>query len=151
MNALVGKVSGRGGSRMRSNHMRGSQGVAALFGSCLGTGLGLAAITGRQGFLAAMLLIGLYLLYSIRVADQWERVAVLRFGKYRGLSGPGMFHMIPVVDVATRYVDQRVRVANVSAESTLTRDTGPVNVDRMGFWRVGNAEKAVREGQQLAH
>ncbi len=94
-------------------------------------------------------LIGLYLLFAIRMADQWEKVAVLRFGKFTGLRGPGLFHIIPVVDSLSRYVDQRVRVANVSAESTLTRDTVPVNVDAIIFWMVWNAEKAILEVQDF--
>jgi regulator of protease activity HflC (stomatin/prohibitin superfamily) len=113
------------------------------------TGVLMTAILKNPVWLAGFLVIGLYLLYSIRVADQWERVAVLRLGKYRGLFGPGMFHMIPVVDVASRYVDQRVRVASVSAESTLTRDTVPVNVDAIVFWMVWNPEKAVLEVQNF--
>jgi regulator of protease activity HflC (stomatin/prohibitin superfamily) len=131
------------------NQVRVSQIGVALFVICLAAGIGLMAIVNSPLGLFAFLLVGLYLLYSIRVADQWERVAVLRFGKYRGLAGPGMFHMIPVVDVAARYVDQRVRVANVSAESTLTRDTVPVNVDAIVFWMVWNAEKAVLEVQNF--
>jgi regulator of protease activity HflC (stomatin/prohibitin superfamily) len=134
---------------MRSNAVRLSQVGVALFVISLVTGIALMLITRVQAFVVVFGLIGLYLLYSIRVADQWERVAVLRFGKYRGLAGPGMFHMIPIVDVATRYVDQRVRVANVSAESTLTRDTVPVNVDAIVFWMVWNAEKAVLEVQNF--
>ena len=94
-------------------------------------------------------LIGLYLLFAVRVADQWEKVAVLRFGKYIGLRGPGLFYMIPVVDTLSRYVDQRVRVANVTAESTLTRDTVPVNVDAIMFWMVWNAEKSILEVQDF--
>jgi len=94
-------------------------------------------------------LLGLYLLYAIRVADQWEKVAVLRLGKYVGLRGPGVFHVIPIVDRLSRYVDQRVRVANVSAESTLTRDTVPVNVDAIVFWMVWNAEKSILEVQDF--
>ena len=94
-------------------------------------------------------LIGLYLLFAIRVADQWETVAVLRFGRYIGLRGPGLFHMIPIVDSISRYVDQRVRVANVTAESTLTRDTVPVNVDAIVFWMVWNAEKSILEVQDF--
>src|SRR5262249_60933829 len=93
--------------------------------------------------------IGLYLLFAIRVADQWEKVAVLRFGRYTGLRGPGLFHVIPIVDTVSRYVDQRVRVANVSAESTLTRDTVPVNVDAIVFWMVWNAEKSILEVQDF--
>ncbi|PWU00260.1 MAG: peptidase [Terriglobia bacterium] len=94
--------------------------------------------------------IGVYLLFAIRVADQWEKVAVLRFGRYRGLRGPGLFHIVPIVDTVSRYVDQRVRVANVSAESTLTRDTVPVNVDAIVFWMVWNAEKSILEVQDFA-
>ena len=67
-----------------------------------------------------------------------------------GCAGPGMFHVIPVVDTLSRYVDQRVRVANVSAESTLTRDTVPVNVDAIVFWMVWNAEKSILEVQDFA-
>lgn len=89
--------------------------------------------------------VGIYLLFSIKVADQWERVAVLRLGKYTGLRGPGVFHMIPVVDTLSRYVDQRVRVKNATAESTLTHDTVPVSVDAIIFWMVWNAEKAILE------
>jgi hypothetical protein len=94
---------------------------------------------------AGGVLLGLYLLFAIRVADQWEKVAVLRLGRYRGLRGPGLFTIIPVVDSLSRYVDQRVRVANVTAESTLTRDTVPVNVDAIIFWLVWNAEKSILE------
>src|SRR5216684_3195920 len=90
-------------------------------------------------------LLGLYLLFAIKVVRQWEKVALLRLGRYVGLKGPGAFHMIPVVDTLSRYVDQRVRVTSVSAESTLTRDTVPTNVDAIVFWVVWNAEKAILE------
>lgn len=117
----------------------------------------LSSAAGAEAFAAAHstvgltigLLVGLYFLFSIRVADQWEKVAVLRFGRFIGLRGPGLFHMIPIVDSLSRYVDQRVRVANVSAESTLTRDTVPVNVDAIVFWMVWNPEKAILEVQDF--
>ena len=95
--------------------------------------------------LLAGALIGAYFLLAIKVVDQWERVAVLRFGRFRALKGPGVFLIIPIVDTLSRYVDQRVRVTTVSAESTLTRDTVPVNVDAIVFWLVWNAEKAIFE------
>jgi len=134
---------------MRSDQTRISQVGVLLFVVSAATGVGLAAILGNPLWLAPGLLAGFYLLFSIRVANQWERVALLRFGKYRGLMGPGMFHMIPIVDTVSRYVDQRVRVANVSAESTLTRDTVPVNVDAIVFWMVWSAEKAILEVQNF--
>jgi regulator of protease activity HflC (stomatin/prohibitin superfamily) len=90
-------------------------------------------------------LVGLYLLFAIKVVQQWEKVALLRLGRYIGLRGPGIFHIIPVVETLSPFVDQRVRVANVTAESTLTRDTVPVNVDAIVFWLVWNAEKAILE------
>jgi regulator of protease activity HflC (stomatin/prohibitin superfamily) len=90
-------------------------------------------------------LLGLYLLFAIKVVRQWEKVALLRLGRYVGLRGPGIFHIIPVVETLSPFVDQRVRVASVTAESTLTRDTVPVNVDAIVFWMVWNAEKAILE------
>jgi regulator of protease activity HflC (stomatin/prohibitin superfamily) len=90
-------------------------------------------------------LLGLYLLFAIKVVQQWEKVALLRLGRYVGLRGPGIFHIIPVVETLSSFVDQRVRVASVTAESTLTRDTVPVNVDAIVFWLVWNAEKAILE------
>jgi regulator of protease activity HflC (stomatin/prohibitin superfamily) len=90
-------------------------------------------------------LVGLYFLFAIKVVRQWEKVAVLRLGRYVGLRGPGLCHIIPIVETLSPYVDQRVRVASVSAESTLTRDTVPVNVDAIVFWMVWNAEKSILE------
>jgi regulator of protease activity HflC (stomatin/prohibitin superfamily) len=119
-------------------------GIAA-FVVCLGLGLAGAALLQRPLAALAGGLIGLYLLIALRVVRQWEKVAVLRFGRYRGLRGPGLFAIIPVVDTLSRYVDQRVRVATVTAESTLTRDTVPVNVDANVFWLVWNAEKSILE------
>jgi hypothetical protein len=116
---------------------------------CVVTGAALSALWNNPAPTVIALLIGCYLLFAIRVADQWEKVAVLRFGRYIGLRGPGLFLIIPIVDSVSRYVDQRVRVANVSAESTLTRDTVPVNVDAIVFWMVWNAEKSILEVQDF--
>lgn len=119
-------------------------GVALLFIS-IAAGAAAAAATQKPGFLLIGVLLGAYLVFAVRVADQWEKVAVLRFGRYIGLRGPGLFHIIPLVDTLSRYVDQRVRVASVSAESTLTHDTVPANVDAIVFWMVWNAEKSILE------
>jgi len=94
-------------------------------------------------------LVGLCVLFSLRIANQWERAVVLRFGKYRGLRGPGMFWIIPAVDAVSHFVDQRVRATDVTAESALTRDTVPVNVDAIVFWLVWDAQKAVLEVQSF--
>jgi regulator of protease activity HflC (stomatin/prohibitin superfamily) len=119
-------------------------GIAAFVVS-LACGLAGSKVTNSPVPLIAGLAIGVYLLFSIKVVQQWQRVAILRFGKYRGLRGPGIFLIVPIVDTLSRFVDQRVRVATVTAESTLTRDTVPVNVDAIVFWLVWNAEKSILE------
>ena len=131
---------------MRDKNVFSISGVAAA--ACVGcfvAGFLATALTKSGAPLGVGVLAGIYCLFAIKVADQWERVAVLRLGKYIGLRGPGAFHVIPIVDRLSRYVDQRVRVASVSAESTLTRDTVPVNVDAIVFWLVWNAEKSILE------
>jgi regulator of protease activity HflC (stomatin/prohibitin superfamily) len=84
-------------------------------------------------------------LFSVKVARQWEKVAVLRLGKYQGLKGPGVFMIVPIVDLLSDFIDQRIRVTDVKAESTLTRDAVPVFVDAIVFWVVWNAEKCILE------
>jgi regulator of protease activity HflC (stomatin/prohibitin superfamily) len=113
--------------------------VAALAGA------GVFAVTQHRAALVAGFVIGAYLLFAIKVVPPWERVALMRLGRYRGLRGPGLFFITPVIDTLSAHVDQRVRVASVSAESTLTRDTVPVNVDAIVFWMVWNAEKSILE------
>ena len=120
-----------------------------IFVICAGAGAGASAWTNNWIYGAVGGLIGFYLLFAVRVVKQWEKVAVLRFGRYKGLREPGMFMMIPVVDTLSPSVDQRVRVTSVSAESTLTRDTVPVNVDAIVFWVVWNAEKSILEVQNF--
>jgi regulator of protease activity HflC (stomatin/prohibitin superfamily) len=123
--------------------------AVALFVISVMIGLAVMFVLSSRIPLFAGLLIGIYLLFSIKVADQWEKVAVLRFGRFIGLRGPGLFHMIPTVDRLSRFVDQRVRTASVTAEFTLTRDTVPVNVDAIVFWLVWNAEKSILEVQDF--
>jgi regulator of protease activity HflC (stomatin/prohibitin superfamily) len=123
--------------------------ATAVFGICEIAGM-VASLWMASWIPAAVAtVIGVYLLFSIRVVKQWEKVGVLRFGRYIGLREPGMFFLIPMVDTLSPVVDQRVRVTNVSAESTLTRDTVPVNVDAIVFWIVWNAEKSILEVQNF--
>jgi regulator of protease activity HflC (stomatin/prohibitin superfamily) len=121
-------------------------GIGALCAfAAIVVGLTITVVLGNLVPVVLGFLVGLYLLFSLKVADQWEKVAVLRLGRYQGLRGPGLFHIIPVVDTLSSFVDQRVRVTDVTAESALTRDTVPVNVDAIVFWVVWNAEKCILE------
>src|ERR1700677_928330 len=119
-------------------------GVTA-FVFCVGTGFIVAALLKNPVPLIVGGVIGVYLLFAIKVVQQWEKVVLLRLGRYVGLRGPGWFHVVPVFEAISHYIDQRVRVHSVTAESTLTRDTVPVNVDAIVFWMVWNAEKSILE------
>jgi regulator of protease activity HflC (stomatin/prohibitin superfamily) len=126
-------------------HAKFSNVGITLFAICIAAALLSRAYINSPWPQLALFLLGLYLLFAAKVVDQWEKVAILRFGKYRGLRGPGLFFMIPVIDSLSRYIDQRVRVSTVSAEAALTRDTVPVNVDAIVLWMVWNAEKSILE------
>ncbi len=89
--------------------------------------------------------LGLNVLMALKIASQWEKVVVLRYGRMRGLFGPGLFWIIPVVDTTVNWIDHRVMVTPFSAEKTLTKDTVPVDVDAVLFWLVWDAEKAALE------
>lgn len=90
-------------------------------------------------------LAGIYVLLGLKLANQWEKAVVLRFGRFAGQRGPGLFWIVPVVDSIAQWIDQRVIVSPFSAEKTLTKDTVPVNVDAVLFWLVWDAEKAALE------
>ncbi len=94
-----------------------------------------------------IILVGLALMQSPRVAQQWERGVVLRLGRYVGLRGPGLFWVVPFVDSVSSWIDQRTITTGFAAEQTLTSDTVPVNVDAVLFWMVHDAEKAALEVQ----
>jgi regulator of protease activity HflC (stomatin/prohibitin superfamily) len=82
---------------------------------------------------------------SLQMAYQWERAVVLRFGRFQALRKPGVFVVIPIIDKVAQFVDQRIRVTDFSAETTLTADTVPVSVDAIAFWMVWDAQKSVLE------
>jgi regulator of protease activity HflC (stomatin/prohibitin superfamily) len=113
---------------------------------------GLVALLPLGAFLpwavpAAAVVVGGFIASSLKYADEWERAVVLRLGKYRGLRGPGLFWIIPVVDRIPYHIDQRIRTTDFGAESCLTKDTVPVNVDAIAFWVVYDAERAALEVQ----
>jgi regulator of protease activity HflC (stomatin/prohibitin superfamily) len=121
-----------------------SVGVTVFMMGLIAGGVG-TLVWGHPGPVISGALVGVYFLFAIKVAPQWEKVVLLRFGRYIGLRGPGIFTIIPVVDTLSRYVDQRVRTTKVTAETALTRDTVPVNVDAIIFWVVWNVEKSILE------
>src|SRR6186713_1832335 len=113
--------------------------------------VGLAVLTGLLTRKAVaptvIMLVGLVLMQSPRVAQQWERGVVLRLGRFVGLRGPGLFWVVPFIDSVSSWIDQRTITTGFAAEQTLTSDTVPVNVDAVLFWMVHDAEKAALEVQ----
>jgi regulator of protease activity HflC (stomatin/prohibitin superfamily) len=99
--------------------------------------------------LLASVVVAVLVAPSVQIAYQWERAVLLRFGKFRGLRKSGLFLVVPVIDKVAQFVDQRIRVTDFSAETTLTADTVPVNVDAIAFWMVWDAEKAVLEVERF--
>jgi len=79
---------------------------------------------------------------AIQVADQWSKAVVLRLGKFRSLQGPGLFLIIPLIDTIPYWIDIRVLTSSFKAEKTLTKDTVPVDVDAVLFWKIVDPKKA---------
>ncbi|MFC1530156.1 slipin family protein [Gemmatimonadota bacterium] len=104
----------------------------------------------ESAVLVATILLAVILAPSIQMAYQWERAVLLRFGKFKGLKPSGLFILLPVIDKVAEFVDQRIRVADFSAETTLTNDTVPVSVDAIAFWMIWDAEKAVLEVEEYS-
>src|ERR1700751_3452052 len=92
-------------------------------------------------FLVAAVIIAL----SLKMANTWQKFVVLRAGKLQGVKGPGLFFILPIVDNVVAVIDERIQTTAFSAEQALTRDTVPVNIDAIIFWRVHDARAAALE------
>lgn len=97
-------------------------------------------VIGVITFLAAIIISS-----AIKIADQWEKAVVLRLGRFQSLRGPGLFFIIPIIDNVAYWIDNRVISTSFTAEKTLTKDTVPVDVDAVLFWKVLDAKKAALE------
>ncbi|MDP4189157.1 MAG: slipin family protein [Bacteroidota bacterium] len=92
--------------------------------------------------LAISFFIALLVSTAVKIAAQWEKAVVLRLGRFHRLRGPGIFFIIPIVDFICYWIDTRVITTSFTAEKTLTKDTVPVDVDAVLFWKVIDAKKA---------
>jgi regulator of protease activity HflC (stomatin/prohibitin superfamily) len=90
-------------------------------------------------------LLAIVILFALKVANQWDRAVILRLGRFHRLKGPGLFFIVPIIESIVQIVDMRIRATDFSSESTLTKDTVPVNVDAICFWMVWDAKKAILE------
>ena len=120
---------------------------ALIFVLIVLVGFGIAYATSRYPVASAVVaivtvIVALVVSSSIKVADQWEKVVVLRLGRFRSLEGPGLFFIIPIVESVAYWIDTRVITATFKAEKTLTKDTVPVDVDAVLFWKVVDPKMA---------
>ncbi len=94
---------------------------------------------------AFLVLVAALIPQLLLMANQWERVVVLRLGKLHAIRGPGLFVIIPFVDTIASWIDQRIHTTEINAEQALTKDTVPVNIDAVVFWQVHDPERAALE------
>jgi regulator of protease activity HflC (stomatin/prohibitin superfamily) len=117
--------------------------------------LGLALLVGQVAPVAGVFIAVIGIIVSalvaaaVKVANQWERGIVLRLGEFRGIRGPGLFFIVPVVD-RVRMIDMRVLTHHIREQEVITRDNVPVTIDSVLFYRVTNAEDAVMKIQDYA-
>ena len=103
---------------------------------------GISADWVSNRLIAATLIVAFVVSFATKVADQWDRAVVLRLGRFHVLRGPGLFFIIPIIDTIPYWIDTRVITSSFTAERTLTKDTVPVNVDAVLFWKVVDPMKA---------
>jgi regulator of protease activity HflC (stomatin/prohibitin superfamily) len=122
---------------------------ALIFIVILGTGVALAYAMHQisaglegAGILATAFILALVVSCAVQVADQWSKAVVLRLGKFHSLQGPGLFVIVPLIDTIPYWLDTRVLTSSFKAEKTLTKDTVPVDVDAVLFWKIVDPKKA---------
>ena len=122
---------------------------ALIFVVVLGIGAALAyaahvasADIAAMGILAVSFVVACAISSAIQVADQWSKAVVLRLGKFRSLEGPGVFLIFPLIETIPYWLDIRVLTSSFKAEKTLTKDTVPVDVDAVLFWKIVDPKKA---------
>ena len=112
-------------------------GLAFAYGGYKSTAYGEGSVIAASTFIVAAAVA-----YSVKIANQWEKVVVLRLGRFHALQGPGLFFIIPIIETVPYWIDIRVITTSFKAEKTLTKDTVPVDVDAVLFWKVLDPKKA---------
>src|ERR1700735_1321915 len=126
---------------------RSFQGLIFIVILGIGAALAYTAYKVSANFVSIWIIVGAIVLAfivssAIQVADQWSKAVVLRLGKFHALRGPGLFFIIPLIDTIPYWIDIRVLTSSFKAEKTLTKDTVPVDVDAVLFWKIIDPKKA---------
>ncbi|MDE3009531.1 MAG: slipin family protein [Pseudomonadota bacterium] len=88
------------------------------------------------------LLIPIFLLAGLRVANQYQRAVVFRLGRLRGIKGPGLYWLIPLVEWQ-RLVDIRTITRSVEKQETITKDNVPVKITVVIWYAIVDPVKSV--------
>src|SRR6185312_1946959 len=133
---------------MRSKNFFGGFVFVVIF--AIGLGLAYLVYDPANNVESIIIGIGFFLLAllvsaSIKIADPWDKAVILRLGNFRSLRGPGLFFIVPILDTIPFWIDTRVITTSFKAEKTLTKDTVPVDVDAVLFWKVLDPRKAALE------
>jgi hypothetical protein len=115
-------------------------GLACAYAAYEPSDIAKSEIIAAVSFVAALIISS-----AIKIANQWDRAVVLRLGQFHSLKGPGLFFIIPILDNIPYWIDTRVITTSFKAEKTLTKDTVPVDVDAVLFWKVLDPKKAALE------
>ena len=117
--------------------------ICVAIGVAIGAAIGLPehdpvlfTVPAASGFV-----VGLFLRAGVRIVSQWEKMVILRLGKFRGVADPGLRLIVPIID-SPIFVDMRVQTVDVSKQQAITQDNVPVLVNGVIFFRVSDPEAA---------
>ena len=101
-----------------------------------------------------VVVIGIFILMfvasGIKILKEWERVAILRLGKFKAIKGPGIIWVTPMLDKVAMKVSLRLLTYAFKTERSLTKDNVPIVVDAVMYFRVLDVEKAILSVERYA-
>jgi regulator of protease activity HflC (stomatin/prohibitin superfamily) len=143
----------QGAGRPSSGLQAGIQALVWIVIFLIGAGvtyhLGKGPVAYREAPVAAIavgivtILVASFAAASIRIAAEWERIAVLTLGKFAGMRGPGFFIVVPIFQATPFVVDLRIITYDVPMQKSLTKDNIPVTVDAIVYYKVDDPNAAV--------
>ncbi|HCL90944.1 MAG TPA: hypothetical protein DHW70_06455 [Candidatus Atribacteria bacterium] len=107
-------------------------------------------IANLQVYLGIFIIVIIILSQAIKILREYERGVIFRLGRLVGAKGPGLILLIPIVDRIVR-VSLRIITMDVPAQEVITKDTVPVKVNAVIYFRVVNPENAIVEIQNFVN
>ena len=107
-------------------------------------------ISSLQIYLGILIIVVIILSQAIKILREYERGVIFRLGRLVGAKGPGLILLIPIVDRMVR-ISLRIITMDVPAQEVITKDTVPVKVNAVIYFRVVNPENAVVEVQNFVN